>query len=191
MSLRLLWVYRLHSLPYLAQHLRCYSRHTGRGKPGQPFRLNRPVTSEHEDDPTRGLYEPEDKRLPFPGNVGLADIPQSSVQIISRVKAQSAAGQFDESGKHEDQLFVLGQFLTSPLLFGDEKKLCEESSEEDDRNMEFSAFDCPHLLKKEFADLFPARDLSAGSLSLLTISQKTEYDMTSEFDSDCFHIAYF
>ncbi|KFM80771.1 Methylmalonic aciduria and homocystinuria type D protein, mitochondrial, partial [Stegodyphus mimosarum] len=41
------------------------------------------------------------------------------------------------------------------------------------------AHDCPVLLRKDFADLFPNRNLNNDNLTVLTLCQKTENDMSS------------
>ncbi|XP_035211774.1 cobalamin trafficking protein CblD-like [Stegodyphus dumicola] len=47
------------------------------------------------------------------------------------------------------------------------------------QKIDCAAHDCPVLLKKDFADLFPNRNLSNDNLTVLTLCQKTENDMSS------------
>ncbi|KAL5007238.1 hypothetical protein ScPMuIL_016044 [Solemya velum] len=45
--------------------------------------------------------------------------------------------------------------------------------------LECVAQECPQILRKDFADLFPNTNIMDGSFTVITISQKTESDMTS------------
>ncbi|BFY97547.1 hypothetical protein BsWGS_00587 [Bradybaena similaris] len=45
-------------------------------------------------------------------------------------------------------------------------------------NMEYRAHSCPAVLRKEFKDLFPDRNIMEGDLTIVTISLKTQNDMT-------------
>ncbi|VDP45801.1 unnamed protein product [Soboliphyme baturini] len=43
--------------------------------------------------------------------------------------------------------------------------------------LECSAYDCPQLVRNDFADLFPEVDVRNQPLTVLTLTQKTERDM--------------
>lgn len=45
--------------------------------------------------------------------------------------------------------------------------------------LECVAQDCPSIMRKDFQDLFPDRDLSKDNFTIITLSQKTENDMTA------------
>lgn len=58
----------------------------------------------------------------------------------------------------------------------DDGFLPEEPSAQE--SLECAAHDCPQMLRKDFQSLFPNIDICHGTLSVITISQKTENDMT-------------
>ncbi|XP_037090028.1 cobalamin trafficking protein CblD-like [Pollicipes pollicipes] len=45
--------------------------------------------------------------------------------------------------------------------------------------LEVQAHDCPQLLKQEFGPLFAERDITAGRLTVLVVSQRTDADMAA------------
>lgn len=49
--------------------------------------------------------------------------------------------------------------------------------------LECVAQDCPSVLRKDFQDLFPDRNLSKDNFTIITLSQKTENDMTAWNDA--------
>jgi hypothetical protein len=105
---------------------------------------------------TRCELSKQDQRFPLPGAIGLA----------TNFSAAPAS-------RFEVDLSVLNQFA-------------EVKSQADVRlqptsvdMLECIAQEIPQAVRKDFSDLFLDRDLGAGELTVITLSQRTQNDMTS------------
>jgi len=129
-----------------------------------------------------GPLGPQDKRFPLPGRVGPCLTTQRLVQDIIGVPIKPSSA-FDADLdlpqapelRHFD---ITEQFLTSV----DEIELEFEDSSISQPSvvdtMEYRAHSCPELLRKDFKELFPNKNILEGNLTVINISLKTKHDMT-------------
>lgn len=132
-----------------------------------------------------GIFGPSDQRLPLPGNIGLCQKLEMSEQrplIYQRHSHWKISPDIlTRKTNHEHQMQALGQCSPSEL-----KNVIEEHIHRNNPSMpnpsdilECKAQQCPDLVKKDFLDLFPGRNLKDGPLAVVTLSQKTQNDMSS------------
>lgn len=120
------------------------------------------------------LFGPRDLRVPLPGNVGVVPVdfgsnapePQPPPQACDVLSAETSCERYQN---------ILAQFLSPP-----EELLSEAFGgvPGPPTVLECAAQDCPDLLKRDFQDLFPARNILGDPLTVITLTQKTENDMT-------------
>lgn len=120
------------------------------------------------------LLGPTDFRTPLPGNIGIPPLSLLCIDTISQLP--EPAGEKCEVIKSQLPEERYQNLLTQVACVISENVLGEFP-------IEFSGYDCPQLLRKDFADLFPSRDLNSGSLTVITLSQKTKNNM-SEWSED-------
>lgn len=169
-----------HSLKHLARNFRgIASNRTSEPLPG----LYHNTTSSKDTAQSNGYGEkeifllPTDSRTPLPGNTGLAPLYLLSNEI--RYPLPEFAGERCEvlsSDLSADRhLKILSQFssiTTEPEVSSYHKAIPSEEI------LECVAHECPQLLKTDFSDLFPKIDLFQDNLTVLTLCQKTENDMS-------------
>lgn len=119
------------------------------------------------------LFGPKDLRAPLPGNVGVVplDFGTKPVQPVAPKTCDVLSRETSRERHHN----ILAQFLSPP-----EELLNEAFSgvPGPPNVLECTAQDCPDLMKKDFQDLFPGRDIRNDSLTVITLTHKTENDMT-------------
>jgi hypothetical protein len=129
-------------------------------------------------DPQHGLLGPADRRLPLPGNVGIAS--HLSQPIAQSMKSHSSSLKETEvlCTTTERQLATMTQFTQY-------NELMEESLQDDESHpssavnvLECVAQSCPKLLLRDFQEMFPGRELSSGKLTVVVLSQRTFNDMS-------------
>ncbi|XP_054714493.1 cobalamin trafficking protein CblD-like [Uloborus diversus] len=117
------------------------------------------------------LFGPVDSRAPLPGNMG---IPPFSLLYTDKIcQLPKPAGdkcEVTSSQLPEERYQTL---LTQAACVAAEKVFL--SSPE----VECVGFECPQLLKKDFLDLFPHRNLASDNLTVITLCQKTKNDMSA------------
>lgn len=119
------------------------------------------------------LFGPKDLRVPLPGNVGVVPIDFGVTPVApERPKTCDVLSRETNSDRYHN---ILAQFLSPP-----EELLSEAFGgvPGPPTVLECNAQDCPDLLKKDFQDLFPARNIFGDPLTVITLTQKTENDMT-------------
>jgi len=125
-----------------------------------------------------GILGPADRRLPLPGNVGIAS--QMSKPIAQPFKSQNTRVEESEllTIPADRQLSMLSQYTQY-------NELIEDSLQDDDdmppsavNVLECVAQPCPKLLLKDFQEMFPGRDLSSSRLTVVVLSQRTFNDMS-------------
>ncbi|XP_050730764.1 cobalamin trafficking protein CblD-like [Eriocheir sinensis] len=131
-----------------------------------------------------GIFGPSDQRMPLPGNIGLSDrLGGSSYALPSPQPAPSGPRPTPDilthKTNHEHQLQALGQCNPGELsdLEGHPNPAPAMPSHPADV-LECKVQTCPDLVKKDFLDLFPGRNLREGPLSVVTLSQRTKHDMS-------------
>lgn len=130
-------------------------------------------------DERMGPLKVRDRRFPMPGNVG------TNEPSAPKAAAPEPAPEPDvltDLLPHERHVSILQQFMCSPstkqeiedtvgAIYGNEIDSVKDM-------LECQAFDCPALIRKDFELLFPLHDVSSGPLTVLTISQHTNNDMS-------------
>ncbi|BFZ02357.1 hypothetical protein BsWGS_05396 [Bradybaena similaris] len=127
-----------------------------------------------------GPLGPQDKRFPMPGRVGPCINTRNLNLIINANEKTPAVFDPDSvlpplpSQRHVD---ITEQFLTSvdevDLDIIDIGASCPASPD----LMEYKASKCPQLLRREFKDLFPDRNIMEGDLTVVTVCLNAEDEM--------------
>lgn len=124
------------------------------------------------------LFGPKDHRTPLPGNVGLASVMDIKKMAASMTQPlpRRVVGESDvmtEELNIDRQARIIDQLIWPR----------EESEPVEDRVMkaqeilECTAHQCPELMIRDFKTLFP-RVKIGNRLTVITICQKTKYDMS-------------
>lgn len=135
-------------------------------------------------DPSLGLLGPKDLRMPLPGNVGFSHRLSPSVfpaTVQNTKKTWQDTELFSTLTNYERQYQVVKQSAQEDLdeLNSTEiEELLLDLPQPSDV-LECVAQDCPKLVRKDFADLFPGRDVTFGPLTVVTLTQKTKSDMSA------------
>lgn len=132
-------------------------------------------------DPAWGPLCPVNGRFPLPGRVGLASNAQSHQQPPPEIPLDD----YDDalitlpSQPAERHFAVLVHYLKKEAQFNMKEFMPEEETPRPKDLLECAAFDCPQILRKDFADLFPDRNTMEGPFTVLTLSQHTQNDMST------------
>jgi len=120
------------------------------------------------------------RHFPFPGNSAPAQhfLALKEKTFVSLPKITSAFDQSDVLSapiSHHRQVAALQTFTEASRKLPPTEdvlpsSLCPAS-------LECVVQPCPELLRKHFADLFPNRDIQKGTLTIMTLTQRTETDM--------------
>ncbi|XP_068234504.1 cobalamin trafficking protein CblD [Palaemon carinicauda] len=127
-----------------------------------------------------GIFGPVDQRLPLPGDIGLGHKLDSASLVSTPFQnpvLKSPPDVLTVVTNHEQQLRTLNQVSSVPRE-GVEIINLTENMPHPSEILECRVQDCPELVKKDFLDLFPGRNIHGAPLSVLTLSQKTEHDMS-------------
>ncbi|XP_033118239.1 methylmalonic aciduria and homocystinuria type D homolog, mitochondrial-like isoform X2 [Anneissia japonica] len=130
-------------------------------------------------DKKLGPLSVQDKRFPLPGNVGTAAqlLPQQRPEVAS---SHANCDVLYKPLPHDRHAAVFAQFINT---VSESEESAEDFMKEAYKNpknvLEMIAQDCPKSLIKGFSDLFPDIDLSKGSITILTLCQKTKNDMST------------
>jgi len=123
-------------------------------------------------DATLSQVFPQDHRFPMPGLLGplyeRADnevVPRKRLDIFSCVLPA------------ERHSMILRQAITHDKMFEIHEEVA--TSQNENCPVELKAIDCPKILCKDLQSLFPDRDLINGDLVVMTLTHKTENDMSS------------
>jgi len=120
------------------------------------------------------LLGPSDIRTPLPGNMGIPPLSVLCIDTISQLP--QPAGEKCEvttSQLPEERYQTL---LTQVACVATENALSSYT-------LECIGYDCPKLLRSDFSDLFPGRDMSSENLTVITLCQKTENNMSEWSES--------
>lgn len=158
------------------RHFRTFCSYDERNPKDPEWKENTSLQTEWPD--TRlGPLEPGDRRFPMPGLTGPSHHLQRPVQLPAPTEevADVLTGELPE----DRHAFVLQQFLNSPQEEIEGLDVTMDSIPPTVTDvLECQAQQCPQLLRKDFQDLFPDHDLRKGPLTVITMSQKTENDMS-------------
>ncbi|XP_076470638.1 cobalamin trafficking protein CblD-like isoform X2 [Babylonia areolata] len=172
----------LPSLQAVVQHFRLFSSQDEYSGSTSSYIIDEPdITQVTWPDPSLGPLCSADRRFPMPGNVG----------VIQEVRAASNTGlpagaelSFVDPvitlpPQPEERHFgVLVHYLSHSKQTELKEYIAEDTSPKASDMMECAAHDCPVLLRKDFADLFPDRNTMEGPFTVITLSQHTQNDMT-------------
>lgn len=168
-----------HSLKYLARSFRgIASNRTSELVPG-PFHnsTTRKDTARSEGYGEREILLLPDSRTPLPGNTGVA--PLYLLYNETKYPLPDFSGERSEllnsdlpTDRHLKALSQFSYVVTEPEIPSYHKAIPSEAV------LECVAHECPQLLKKDFSDLFPKTELFQDNLTVLTLCQKTENDMS-------------
>lgn len=129
-------------------------------------------------DSKLGPFGPRDKRFPLPGTVGTTLVPSPNKPTDVQPREIIEPEALFETLPTEKQGRVLEQAM-------EEVEFLEETTEESshlspnaDELLECVAYECPQIMRKDFADLFPWMDIMHGHFTIITVCQKTREDMT-------------
>merc|ERR1711976_335048 len=123
-------------------------------------------------DTRLGELSPKDPRFPLPGTVGPA--PKLTKKVVPK-----EPDILTEPLPQERRGLLLQQYLETAEE--DEDDVTENVPTESlasSLGIEVVAQELPELLKRDFQSLFPEQDLSRGRLTVITLSQHTENNMT-------------
>ena len=141
-------------------------------------------------DPVLGVFSAQDPRCCLPGNVGVANSspekaskPTETTQPAkdSWVLTTDLFTRFTVKEHQAQTLHTACDYLQHTNEA--EAQVCSDILEsfpelEGMRNLHCQLQEAPTLLKKELQGLFPGRDVTNSNLSVITLSQKTQNDMT-------------
>lgn len=119
------------------------------------------------------LLGPKDLRVPLPGNVGI--VPPDFGEAPAALRTPKTWDVLSKEMSRERYHNILAQFLSPP------EELLNEAFNGvpgPPGVLECTAQECPDLMKKDFQDLFPMRDIRSDSLTVITLTHKTENDMS-------------
>ncbi|XP_022661567.1 methylmalonic aciduria and homocystinuria type D homolog, mitochondrial-like isoform X2 [Varroa destructor] len=163
---------------------------------GRVRSLSSGASVEHPAPPPRApqgnevsLFGPKDQRLPLPGDVG---IPPSELRPEFTYRTP-----LERNSRHLTELDIYGVELSEDRQRKIYSRLVNETPHGPDLSetegisqlgpgLNWEARECPLLMKKDFQELFPQYDIITMPLTVITVTQRTEYDNTlwSE-EGDC------
>ncbi|KAL4222856.1 hypothetical protein ACF0H5_018896 [Mactra antiquata] len=131
-----------------------------------------------------GPFGPQDKRFPMPGKIGTSLRHDKPAEITPTNSLRVEPEAIFEQLPSQRYLDVLGQvkeeaeYLEDVIGFEEESNTDKSLVPSADDMLECVAHECPQMIRKDFADLFPWIDITRGHLTIITISQKTKEDMS-------------
>lgn len=125
------------------------------------------------------ILGPKDSRAPLPGDLGVGqaylcpDNFYKSVLPMQMRPSKIKCDILDVDTADDRQKYVLNQWLFELERSNSILPLAADV-------LEVAAQDCPQLVKKDLADLFPQRNLfDEANVTVITVSHKTDNDMSS------------
>uniref|UniRef100_A0A1W7RA74 Methylmalonic aciduria and homocystinuria type D homolog, mitochondrial n=1 Tax=Hadrurus spadix TaxID=141984 RepID=A0A1W7RA74_9SCOR len=190
------------NLRYLAQCFRSFSSEHSSQSAISCIKQNSSqegsITSRKHNEREIYLFGPEDMRAPLPGNIGVATsslFTNDDIMLSAKPNKQDCDILTVElpEDRHRN---VITHLLTFADRYETEDMPTSAFSMHLSNNLlECVAQECPQLLRRDFADLFPGRDINQGNLTVITLCQKTnnsmdiwseETELEREHLMDCF-----
>uniref|UniRef100_A0A8W8M885 Uncharacterized protein n=1 Tax=Magallana gigas TaxID=29159 RepID=A0A8W8M885_MAGGI len=120
-----------------------------------------------------GVFGPGDKRFPLPGKIG--------VNVNNKIKAPPPPAPHSTSPQdlfkthipEERHSVVIEQLINQAIEYDEE--FLPESEPNPMELLECVAQPCPQTLRRDVQELFPSRDMSKSSLTVITISHRTTH----------------
>lgn len=123
------------------------------------------------------LFGPRYRHAPLPGNIGIMTSPlfENGKLMISSSLNIDECDIFTKELPFDRYKNVLSQFISQAETADNEQRTISIPSDV----LECVVQECPKLLSRDFADLFPGRDIEKETLTVITLCQKTKHDMSS------------
>ncbi|XP_053374606.1 cobalamin trafficking protein CblD-like [Mercenaria mercenaria] len=130
-------------------------------------------------DEKLGPFGPQDKRYPLPGRVGTTLKTPTVAKNAPTIQTLDLDTLFAQlpSERHKD-ILTQAQEEAESLEAMEESENLEKPVPSAEDLLECVAHECPQLMRKDFADLFPWMDIMQGHFTVITVSQKTKEDMS-------------
>lgn len=183
----------LPGLRSVVHHFRSFSSHDETSKNSEKLNTHDATCTDSEDVWEEVRYGPlasPDHRFPFPGKVGpmLASPTESVTSPLASRSPLAGGSQLTRTSSaslepdiltaplpDERRVGILQTYLSIPRVGEVEQAI---TVKDHPNTLECQALDCPKLLRNDFQSLFPNLDLGKGQLTVITLSQRTENDMT-------------
>ncbi|ELU06358.1 hypothetical protein CAPTEDRAFT_158712 [Capitella teleta] len=121
-------------------------------------------------DTRLGVLSPQDPRFPLPGTSG----PDPCFMKEEKVQSTAEPDVLTEPMPAERRGDLLQQYMD----MAEKSDVSPEMFEAAKLGLECVAQELPELLRKDFQDLFPEQDFRSRNLTVITLSQHTENNMT-------------
>lgn len=157
----------------VVKHFRAFSSYSEGPEMGNATLYDDSASFTVWPDEKLGPFAPQDKRFPLPGRVGAIGKSQKK-SVVEPVDPEMIFKTLP-SERHGE---VLEQALQIAINHEEEQLMSENTVLNPSDHLECVAHQCPLVMRKDFADLFPERRIMYGDFTVITISQKTEEDMT-------------
>lgn len=161
-------------------HFRAFSWHNN-GENADNYKVVGETDSDFTvwPDEKLGVFGPQDKRYPLPGRVGTTLKPQPVQNPALTAQPIDLDALFSQlpTEIHKDVL-IQAENEIDLMEATEASESCEKPIPTAEDLLECVAHECPELLRKDFADLFPWRDVMQGNFTVITVSQKTKEDMS-------------
>lgn len=166
------------SLRAAVRHFRAFSSYDEQ-QPDQALHVARPNINDPSTewpDTRLGPFSPDHHRFPLPGLTG----PSAKVKAAAATADVEMPDVLSQPSLEEQRINVLQQYIQTSNELAEEAEQAGYMPDEPSVHdlLECVAQDCPQLLKKDFQELFPDHNLSSWPLTVLTLSQRTQNDMS-------------
>lgn len=165
----------LPSFRSVVRHFRAFSSYDESQPKGDFTQIVTEEAKSDLPDPQLGQMEPHNNQFPMPGMVG--PIPQKQ-HITFKPPTLTEPDLLTNELPADRHLSVLQQFARIIQEQEDEGEAVGSIVNSPLAVLECVVQACPQLIRKDFQDLFPERDLSVGQLTVITLSQHTVNDMS-------------
>ncbi|XP_048754068.2 cobalamin trafficking protein CblD-like [Ostrea edulis] len=122
-----------------------------------------------------GVFGPGDKRFPLPGKIGV-NVNKVAARPSPLTQSTSPQELFETHLPDERHSAVVEQVVNQMEEY--EEEFLSEADTNPMEMLECVAQPCPQTLRRDVQELFPSRDLSKHTLTVITISHRTSHDMS-------------
>lgn len=123
-------------------------------------------------DVTLSQFFPQDHRFPMPGLLG-PKYDRAELEVVPKKELDL----FSSLLPTEHQTQILQQAIVHDRMIETDEEY--SATDEDPSEIELKAQTCPKVLCRDLQSLFPDRDLMSGDLVVVTITHRTDNDMSS------------
>ncbi|XP_062595314.1 cobalamin trafficking protein CblD-like isoform X2 [Saccostrea cucullata] len=122
-----------------------------------------------------GVFGPGDKRFPLPGKIGV-NVSKPKVRPTP-LSPSSCPQELLKNHLPEERHSEVMEQIISQMEEYDEEFLSEADNSPMEM-LECVSQPCPQILRQDIQELFPSRNLSRDTLTVITISHRTSHDMS-------------